>query len=318
MLNMFKMSASPLGMNFLLTDDGSTLLAMSQAKDGTLELMSTPVTIVGNTSNQVLQSLTNSMLRFKSNSSDPNSLSVDNVQSKSLHSSHSISINQVHSSNMNSTVSHHLKNFKENIECDDELLEFSQELSCCGRNAPSTQNCDKQYSGKHGKKSTASKKPAKGKSKNKGIKDLYQCDMCAEEFEKYSVYQKHLHDHAFDKAYRCPKCAESFNAPLNFKLHMAIHKLGSPKCPECGRKFSRLASLKTHMRVHEIDENLYCTECDDVFDSKVEYGEARKGKMDIRRLVHYGSKSARYLVFIYSLLFIITPSVSVIDLQKQR
>jgi uncharacterized Zn-finger protein len=50
---------------------------------------------------------------------------------------------------------------------------------------------------------------------------------------------------------------------------MAIHNIGEPKCPECGRKFARLASLKAHMLIHEVDENLYCTECDDVFGTKV-------------------------------------------------
>lgn len=50
---------------------------------------------------------------------------------------------------------------------------------------------------------------------------------------------------------------------------MATHNTGDPKCPECGKKFARMASLKSHMLLHEKEENLFCTECEDVFSTKV-------------------------------------------------
>lgn len=52
---------------------------------------------------------------------------------------------------------------------------------------------------------------------------------------------------------------------------MATHNVGEPKCPECGRKFARLASLKAHMLKHELDENLYCAECDETFETMVRW-----------------------------------------------
>lgn len=55
----------------------------------------------------------------------------------------------------------------------------------------------------------------------------------------------------------------------NFTLHMATHNTGEPKCPECGKKFARMASLKSHMLLHEKEENLFCTECEDAFSTKV-------------------------------------------------
>jgi len=55
----------------------------------------------------------------------------------------------------------------------------------------------------------------------------------------------------------------------NFTLHMATHNTGDPKCPECGRKYARMASLKSHMLLHEKEENLFCTECEDAFSTKV-------------------------------------------------
>lgn len=50
---------------------------------------------------------------------------------------------------------------------------------------------------------------------------------------------------------------------------MATHNTGEPKCPECGKKFARMASLKSHMLLHEKEENLFCTECEDAFSTKV-------------------------------------------------
>lgn len=50
---------------------------------------------------------------------------------------------------------------------------------------------------------------------------------------------------------------------------MATHSTGETKCPECGKKFSRIASLKAHMQTHEKEENLFCTECEDTFSTKV-------------------------------------------------
>lgn len=52
---------------------------------------------------------------------------------------------------------------------------------------------------------------------------------------------------------------------------MATHNIGEPKCPECGRKFARMASLKSHMLMHEKEENLFCTECEDAFTTKVKF-----------------------------------------------
>lgn len=52
---------------------------------------------------------------------------------------------------------------------------------------------------------------------------------------------------------------------------MATHNTGEPKCPECGRKFARMASLKSHMMLHVKEENLFCTECEDAFPTKVSF-----------------------------------------------
>lgn len=50
---------------------------------------------------------------------------------------------------------------------------------------------------------------------------------------------------------------------------MATHSTGDTKCPECGKKFSRIASFKAHMMIHQKEDNLFCTECEDLFATKV-------------------------------------------------
>ncbi|KAL2728129.1 LOW QUALITY PROTEIN: zinc finger protein 236-like isoform X1 [Vespula maculifrons] len=98
--------------------------------------------------------------------------------------------------------------------------------------------------------------------------DDMKCNVCGQDFDKQSLYRKHMDQHAEEKPHRCPKCSASFNIPTNFTLHMATHNTGEPKCPECGRKFARMASLKSHMMLHVKEENLFCTECEDAFPTK--------------------------------------------------
>ncbi|XP_046816981.1 zinc finger protein 236-like isoform X1 [Vespa crabro] len=100
--------------------------------------------------------------------------------------------------------------------------------------------------------------------------DDMKCNICGQDFDKQSLYRKHMDQHAEEKPHRCPKCSASFNIPTNFTLHMATHNTGEPKCPECGRKFARMASLKSHMLLHVKEENLFCTECEDAFPTKAQ------------------------------------------------
>ncbi|KYQ57286.1 hypothetical protein ALC60_03808 [Trachymyrmex zeteki] len=113
-------------------------------------------------------------------------------------------------------------------------------------------------------------RPKKNEVNSQNTQSL-QCDICSQEFTKQTLYRKHMENHAEEKPHRCPKCPASFNIPTNFTLHMATHNTGDPKCPECGRKYARMASLKSHMLLHEKEENLFCTECEDAFSTKVNF-----------------------------------------------
>ncbi|XP_046466966.1 zinc finger protein 236 isoform X1 [Neodiprion pinetum] len=97
-----------------------------------------------------------------------------------------------------------------------------------------------------------------------------KCKICGKGFTRLMLLRRHTEQHAEEKPHRCPKCPASFNVPTNFTLHMATHNIGEPKCPECGRKFARMASLKSHMLLHEKEENLFCTECEDAFTTKAQ------------------------------------------------
>lgn len=76
---------------------------------------------------------------------------------------------------------------------------------------------------------------------------------------------------------------------------MATHNTGEPKCPECGKKFARMASLKSHMLLHEKEENLFCTECEDAFSTKVSINISHSDLIIIIIIINY----SWYIAIIY-------------------
>lgn len=42
-----------------------------------------------------------------------------------------------------------------------------------------------------------------------------KCNVCGQDFDKQSLYRKHMDQHAEEKPHRCPKCSASFNIPVN-------------------------------------------------------------------------------------------------------
>lgn len=100
-------------------------------------------------------------------------------------------------------------------------------------------------------------------------RDSLKCDTCDKQFDKVSVYKKHLLIHRNVKKFKCEQCFESYNIEDNYKLHMALHQQGKPSCPLCKRQFQRLASLKSHLLMHQVEETFVCKECLAEFDKEV-------------------------------------------------
>nr|XP_033206407.1 zinc finger protein 91-like isoform X1 [Bombus vancouverensis nearcticus] len=253
--------------NLVATEDGRTLLAVTEHKDGMLEIVATPVMLVGQS--EAVSPLVD-VKNFNGNlilHSPVFQISVENIvneselqQSTQNFETEPNSIDQIPSCR--------------ELTCKETVTQEYQSLS-------SNDSVASEKDGKICKQkpiNTSVKKNSPGRpKKNKAISlqviqdtDSLICDICHQEFGKQALYRKHMENHAEEKPHRCPKCSASFNVPTNFTLHMATHNTGEPKCPECGKKFARMASLKSHMLLHEKEENLFCTECEDAFSTKTQ------------------------------------------------
>ncbi|XP_016842062.1 zinc finger protein 236 isoform X1 [Nasonia vitripennis] len=278
-----------MGFMNMLTDDGTTLVSVHQRDDGSLELVSTPVTIIQDPCNGPVQELNATNAEFIFNQIKINNTSInlpEIIQQPNITSIDVINLNsqivQVASdpqcciaktsnnllpdnvqeiSNVeNSTAVSTVDVEREEEEVQNESPEILQESTSPEKDSSSSKQ--------HNHKSLGS--PKKHSKNANGVTVYFKCDICGLGFRKQYLMQKHMQEHAQEKPHHCPKCPASFNVPTNFTLHMATHNVGEPKCPQCGRRFARMASLKAHMVVHEVDENHYCTECESVFETKAQ------------------------------------------------
>ncbi|XP_076244279.1 uncharacterized protein LOC143185274 isoform X2 [Calliopsis andreniformis] len=247
--------------NFVATEDGRTLLAVSEHRDGMLEIVATPITFIGQGGTVT---------------------SLGDVKDSSANLILHSPLFQISMDDIDGTVS---EQPVQNLEIDPACFEQAKsqpdvDAKCkaashvynpiCNDDLP-IEGKDKESPKEKTEvvKKNSPGRPRKGTVSSKG-KECLRCDICQQEFIKQTVYRKHMENHAEEKPHRCPKCSASFNVPTNFTLHMATHNTGEPKCPECGRKFARMASLKSHMLLHEKEENLFCTECEDAFSTKAQ------------------------------------------------
>ncbi|XP_076290481.1 uncharacterized protein LOC143213960 isoform X2 [Lasioglossum baleicum] len=239
--------------NIVATEDGRTLLAVTD-KDGLLEVIATPVTLIGhNGTAGSLMDIKNGCLILHPS---PLQIGLDSGEGLDLELSKqcvrvdSDDPSQIKTKVGSDTISDFLDDESSQREKSNEIVKGKSTAMIARTNSL-------------GRPKKSSAVASKGK-------EVLRCDICQQEFSKQAPYKKHMDNHAEEKPHRCPKCSASFNVPTNFTLHMATHNSGDPRCPECGKKFTRMASLKSHMLLHEKEENLFCTECEDVFSTKTQ------------------------------------------------
>ncbi|XP_012134539.1 uncharacterized protein LOC100876151 [Megachile rotundata] len=250
--------------NLVTTEDGRTLLAVTEHKDGMMEIVATPVTLIGQ------------------NGSPASLIDVKNFNENLILHSPIFQLNIediVDGSELQQPAEDiepdaiTTEQFKSQVCTEVKRTPTNQEYQCPPQNDLLISKCDETAVQKP--VSTDLKRNSPGRPKKNSAGSLQgtgslKCDICHQEFVKRTLYRKHMENHAEEKPHRCPKCSASFNVPTNFTLHMATHNTGEPKCPECGKKFTRMASLKSHMLLHEKEENLFCTECEDAFSTKAQ------------------------------------------------
>ncbi|KAJ8683054.1 hypothetical protein QAD02_018846 [Eretmocerus hayati] len=269
------MDGIPLLTNYMLTNDGSTLLSVRCAEDGALELLSTPVTILKDTPDSQDLLTAGNIIELQGDITNGQLLPAA-VTHNEIAVSCRTTVNE---SVSNPTVVDKQPCANQNVEAasDGSAVVLSSSNDIAHGKKVQDSSPQKATTSSKRKSSTprkiARKSFGKLKRQEKNFdkeKACYTCNICGQEFKKHYVMQKHMNEHAQDKPHHCPKCPAAFNVPTNFRLHMATHSIGEPRCPECGRKFARVASLKTHMAIHELDESLYCIECDDAFQTQAQ------------------------------------------------
>ncbi|XP_029032628.2 zinc finger protein 236-like isoform X2 [Osmia bicornis bicornis] len=252
--------------NLVTTEDGRTLLAVTEHKDGMMEIVATPVTLIGQ------------------NGSPTSLVDVKNFNENFILHSPIFQLN-IEDIVDGTDLQQPTENVEPGTATNDRLKsQMSMEAKCKTetsweyrsplQNDLTTINkqdeSSVQKSVNDGVKRSSPGRPKKTATVSLQGTECLRCDICHQEFVKRTLYRKHMENHAEEKPHRCPKCSASFNVPTNFTLHMATHNTGEPKCPECGKKFTRMASLKSHMLLHEKEENLFCTECEDAFSTKAQ------------------------------------------------
>ncbi|XP_015118610.1 zinc finger protein 236 isoform X2 [Diachasma alloeum] len=247
------LAVDAISLGFVISEDGRTLLAVTGSEEGTLELLTTPVSLM-HQNGTVLSPST-----LKVNNGNAGNSQLFQINLEGLVGGSGIQ----HAALLPQNCENALVRGSERTyvrEHDSQIIDIiPSESSDLGKSVADLPERRRKGPGRPKKNSDAS-----------AVANELKCEICGEEFKRQMLYKKHMEHHAEEKPHRCPKCPASFNIPSNFTLHMAMHNTGEPKCPECGRKFARMASLKAHILVHEKEENLFCTECEDAFSTKAQ------------------------------------------------
>lgn len=256
--------------NFVATEDGQTLLALTEHKDDMLEIVATPVMLVGQSGTATslidVKNLNGNLILH----SPVFQISVENIVNESELQQSAQSLEPESSNDVDQMK---LQSCRELTFKKTDMQQYRSLSLNDLIDGEKDETSSKEKSVNPVAKKNNSGRPKKSKaisSISSQDTNSLMCDICHQEFGKQTLYRKHMENHAEEKPHRCPKCSASFNVPTNFTLHMATHNTGEPKCPECGKKFARMASLKSHMLLHEKEENLFCTECEDAFSTKTQ------------------------------------------------
>ena len=104
------------------------------------------------------------------------------------------------------------------------------------------------------------------KTKTRGTKRSFKCDMCDHEFARLNYLKKHARTHTGERSFPCDECKKTFARKHHLKEHKKIHTGEHPfQCDECGRTFTQKNNWITHKRVHTGERPFPCDECEKTF-----------------------------------------------------
>lgn len=103
---------------------------------------------------------------------------------------------------------------------------------------------------------------------NKTFK-IWECGICAREFQHCYTLARHLPVHSNARNYPCPECGKSFRQLSTLNQHMAIHSRERPfVCDHCDKSFNRVSTLISHKKIHSDVKQYICKYCDKAFHQK--------------------------------------------------
>ena len=110
------------------------------------------------------------------------------------------------------------------------------------------------------------------KTKTRGTKHSFKCDICDREFVNASNLRRHARSHADERpSFQCDMCKREFVSADNLKRHARSHTGECPfRCSVCSCTFSRADYLRTHTRLHTGNKRLFeCTICNKNFTRRI-------------------------------------------------
>lgn len=96
-----------------------------------------------------------------------------------------------------------------------------------------------------------------------GLRALWQCPLCGEQFNTSSKYDDHScynrEEEDLPPAFKCTLCPKRFTRAFNLRSHLLTHTDERPfVCTVCGKAFARYNDRKSHEFLHSGAKNFVC------------------------------------------------------------
>ena len=99
----------------------------------------------------------------------------------------------------------------------------------------------------------------------------FQCDICKREFISTDNLKRHARSHTGECPFRCSVCSRTFSRADYLRTHTGLHTGNKRRfeCTICNKSFTRRINLNTHIDIHNNNPRFKCNTCDAHFYKRV-------------------------------------------------